>query len=205
MADGQAIGEVYPKTKTPSILTNGTDWGLNGDTYESSLKDSGDDLTFTVIQDTTFTVAQDTSSHISTNLDDQNTVPALLNLEWTADNEYPADYIKQLNQWADIADTTMVLTSSTSSPSPMPTAPTGPQISQHCIGLGSNKYLAQPQLAENIKDFCSQAVRQGVQDTNSGSIFRLFNQGVGQDQNLQCIAATVLTSFCRRSMKLALL
>ena len=70
------------------------------DSEHSSLKDGGLDITFTFTEDTT--------SEISTDLDDENTVLALLDLEWTANDKYTPDYIKQLNQWADIAGITMV-------------------------------------------------------------------------------------------------
>lgn len=187
IADGGAIS-VRPKI-SQLVLTNGTDWGLNGDTYESSLKAGGDDITFTFSED----INVDT-----TDLSDENTASPLNDLEWISDDQYPAEYITQLKEWADKAGTVPDPT-----PRPEPALLAGPQVFQQCNGLGSKKYVAQPQLADNIKDFCSQAVKQGVQDKDSGSISRSFNQKVGQDQNLhaRCVVATILTSFYRRSTK----
>ena len=92
------------------ILTNGTDWGLNGTTYESSLKD-GDDLSFTISDNTT--------SNPATLLDEENTASPLTDLEWTPDDKYPPEYIKQLNQWAGKGSGSMPNISE----SPLPTSP----------------------------------------------------------------------------------
>lgn len=168
IAEGQAIGEVHPRIGL-LVLNNDTEWGLNGDTYESVLKDGDDDITFTF-----------SDSDITINSDEENTLSPLVDLEWTPDDEYPEEYIKQVNEWADKAGTTTISTDPTPSPvpepapTPAPIAPANPQ----CNGLSSKKYVSQPRLADNIKDFCSQAIGQGVQDTNSGSIVRTFNQGV---------------------------
>ncbi|KAK5001204.1 hypothetical protein LTR66_000082 [Elasticomyces elasticus] len=57
-----------------------------------------------------------------------------------------------------------------------PSSPPGPQISQTCFGTGTTKYVSQSVLAGNIKDYCSQAAKQGVQDPGSGSLSRDFNK-----------------------------
>ena len=42
---------------------------------------------------------------------------------------------------------------------------------------GNNKFLARDDLNNQIGTFCSDAAQQGVQDTNSGSTVRTYNQG----------------------------
>lgn len=62
-------------------------------------------------------------------------------------------------------------TSTTSPPAP------NPEPSQTCIGPEVHKHVTRDTLAENIKGFCAQAVEQGVQDRDSGSLGREFNAG----------------------------
>lgn len=50
-----------------------------------------------------------------------------------------------------------------------------PQVSLNCFGTGTKTYISQGVLAGNIKDYCSQAAKQGVQDSGSGSLGREFN------------------------------
>lgn len=54
-----------------------------------------------------------------------------------------------------------------------PTPPTGRQ----CAGMGVNKDLGRDDMNNQISIFCADAVKQGVQDTNSGSIARTYNSG----------------------------
>ncbi|KAI9811950.1 MAG: hypothetical protein M1832_000655 [Thelocarpon impressellum] len=67
----------------------------------------------------------------------------------------------------------------TTSPTPPPppttaAAPPPPETSLSCAPKATN-YIAQPDLAVNIKDYCKQAAQQGVQDPKSGSLVRDFN------------------------------
>ncbi|KAI9780368.1 MAG: hypothetical protein M1816_003096 [Peltula sp. TS41687] len=55
-----------------------------------------------------------------------------------------------------------------------PSKPDEPE--QKCAGIDTDTYVEQPVLAGNIKDFCEEAAKQGVQDKDSGSISRDFNK-----------------------------
>ncbi|KAI1115450.1 hypothetical protein F5Y14DRAFT_129786 [Nemania sp. NC0429] len=157
IANGKAIGEILPRT-SQLVITNGSDWGLFGTNYENSLRD-GDDLTFTVSED---------GDAIS--LSDEDTLEPLTDLEWTSDDQYPSDYIRLMNEWADLAPEV---------PTPTPTgAPDSkPTNDLHCNGLESKKYMSADTLAGNIKAFCKTAVAQGVQDKDTGAISRNYNPG----------------------------
>ncbi|KAK2865064.1 hypothetical protein FQN49_003942 [Arthroderma sp. PD_2] len=129
------------------VATNGSEWGLLSNNYEQSLKDDNGDITLTP------------------STSEENTSATLTGLEWTPDDKYPEDYIKQVEKWASKGE------------SQTPAPPTSPNASPHCNGLSSKIYMSQSTLADNIRDFCSQAVKQGVQDEDSGSITRTFNHG----------------------------
>ncbi|EEQ34685.1 uncharacterized protein MCYG_07504 [Microsporum canis CBS 113480] len=59
-----------------SVLTNGTEWGVLEEDYEKISHGGGD-------FDTT----------------EEDGVPPVEGLEWTPDEQYPSDYIKQLKEW----------------------------------------------------------------------------------------------------------
>lgn len=59
-----------------SVLTNGTEWGVLEEDYEKISHGGGD-------FDTT----------------EEDDVPPVEGLEWTHDEQYPSDYIKQLKEW----------------------------------------------------------------------------------------------------------
>ncbi|KAM5443102.1 hypothetical protein MferCBS31731_001977 [Microsporum ferrugineum] len=59
-----------------SVLTNGTEWGVLEEDYEKISHGGGD-------FDTT----------------EEDGVPPVEGLEWTPDEKYPSDYIKQLKEW----------------------------------------------------------------------------------------------------------
>lgn len=169
------------------VLNNGSDWGVFGQNYENSLKGGDDDFTFTFSND---------SNVDASGLSDENTLAALTDLEWTGDDKYPSDYIKQLKEWADKAPDVPTSTAAPSStptaaPSPPPTAapPSGPKNDLHCNGLGSKKYMSVTTLSENIQPFCKDAVAQGGQDKNSGSIVRTYNHGVSHFSH-SCVTPT---------------
>lgn len=65
--------------------------------------------------------------------------------------------------------------SSRTTPTPTPTPTLNLEPSQSCIGPEVHKHVTRDTLANNIKDFCAQAVKQGVQDRDSGSLGREFN------------------------------
>jgi hypothetical protein len=160
------------------VVTNGSDWGLLGQNYENSLKIADDDFTFTFSND---------SNVDASDLSDEDTLAPLADLEWTGDDKYPSDYIKQWNEWANKAPNMPTSTHAptptptpTPSPTPTPAPPSGPKNDLHCNGLGSKKYMSVTTLADNIKAFCKDAVAQGGQDKNSGSLFRNYNHGVSK-------------------------
>lgn len=73
------------------VLTNGSDWGLNGEAYEEGLKDANEDLSSTF--------STDPSTNMSTIVDSEDVEPPLDDLQWIPDDKYPPEYITQLNQW----------------------------------------------------------------------------------------------------------
>lgn len=152
------------------VVTNGSDWGLLGQNYEDSLKGGDDDFTFTFSDD---------SKVDASGLSDEDTLAPLTDLEWTDDDKYPSDYIKQLKEWANKAPD-MPTSTAKPPPKPTPAPPSGPKTDLHCNGLGSKKYMSFTTLADNIKTFCKDAVAQGGLDKNSGSIVRNYNPGVSQ-------------------------
>ncbi|KAI8961588.1 hypothetical protein F5Y11DRAFT_366628 [Daldinia sp. FL1419] len=165
IANGEAE-EVQPKIGQ-LVLTNGSDWGLFGTNYEDSLTDGGNDWTFTFSEDSTVDAS---------GLSDEDTLAPLTDLEWTSDDQYPSDYIRQMKEWANKAPD---MPTSTATPTPTPTVapPSQPTNDLHCNGLGSKKYMSADTLAGNIKAFCQTAVAQGVQDKDSGSVSRNYNPG----------------------------
>ncbi|KAI0145417.1 hypothetical protein GGR57DRAFT_480152 [Xylariaceae sp. FL1272] len=177
IANGEAIGEVHPKVGQ-LVVTNGSDWGLLGITYENTLIDGDDDLIFTFSEDSTVDAS---------GLSDENTLAPLTDLEWTDDGQYPSEYIQQMKKWASkapemptstVTPTPTSIPSPTSTPSPMPTAaPPSKTDDLHCNGLVSQKYMSADTLADNIVTFCATAVAQGVQDKDSGSVVRKYNHG----------------------------
>ncbi|KAH8589456.1 hypothetical protein B0O99DRAFT_692517 [Bisporella sp. PMI_857] len=87
IAEGGAIGAVHPRI-SQMVITNGTDWDLNGGNFELNLKTTNDNLTFFFSEDSNADLASLTTG--------ENTTPSLNDLGWTADDQYPADYIKQV-------------------------------------------------------------------------------------------------------------
>ncbi|KAI8630070.1 hypothetical protein F5Y19DRAFT_70377 [Xylariaceae sp. FL1651] len=164
IANGEAIGEVHRKIGQ-LVLTNGSDWGLFGTNYENTLIDGGDDLTFTFSEDSTVDASD---------LSDEDTLAPLTDLEWTDDNQYPSDYIQQMKEWVSKAPDMPTVTA-TPTPTPTGAPPSEPTNDLHCNGLGSKRYMSADTLAGNIKAFCQIAVAQGVQDKDSGSVFRNYN------------------------------
>ncbi|KAI1171749.1 hypothetical protein F4777DRAFT_593495 [Nemania sp. FL0916] len=148
------------------VLTNGSEWGLFGTNYENTLKDGGNDLSFTFSENITV----DASA-----LSEENTLAPLTDLEWTDDDQYPSDYIKQMKEWASKAPEMPTSTTAIPTPTPTKAAPSKPTNKLHCNGLKSKIYMSEHTLASNIKDFCKAAVAQGVQDKGSGSIVRTYN------------------------------
>ncbi|GAW21129.1 hypothetical protein ANO14919_106460 [Xylariales sp. No.14919] len=73
----------------------------------------------------------------------------------------------------------MPTSTATPTPTPTPTVvpPSEPTNDLHCNGHGSNIYMSADTLAGKIEAFCQTAVAQGVQDKDSGSIFRNYNPG----------------------------
>ncbi|KAJ3553159.1 hypothetical protein NPX13_g10946 [Xylaria arbuscula] len=175
IANAEAIGDIYPRTSSV-VITDGSDWGVDGTNLEEILTD-GDALTFTTSEDITADVGD---------LNDEEFLGPLTDLEWIADDQYPSDYIQQQKEWASMLDTpTSTATptptpTSISTPTPTPTeaAPSGPTTDLQCNGLESKIYMHPDTLVGNIQAFCQTAVAQGVQDTDSGSIFRNYNPGV---------------------------
>ncbi|KAI1358407.1 hypothetical protein F5Y08DRAFT_350892 [Xylaria arbuscula] len=174
IANAEAIGDIYPRTGSV-VITDGSDWGVDGTNLEEILTD-GDDLTFTTSEDITADVGD---------LNDEEFLGPLTDLEWIADDQYPSDYIQQQKEWASMLDTpTSTATptptpTSISTPTPTPTeaAPSGPTTDLQCNGLESKIYMHPDTLVGNIQAFCQTAVAQGVQDKDSGSIFRNYNPG----------------------------
>ncbi|KAI1409240.1 hypothetical protein F5Y13DRAFT_203653 [Hypoxylon sp. FL1857] len=171
IVDGEAL-EIHPKIGQ-LVLTNGSDWGLFGTNYENSLTDGGVDLTFTFSEDSTVDAS---------GLSDEDTLAPLTDLEWTNDDQYPSDYIQQMKEWASKVAAPTPTPSPTAAATPTPTPTPSPPPSQptndlHCNGLESKIYMSADTLAGNIKAFCQTAVAQGVQDKDSGSVFRNYNHG----------------------------
>lgn len=52
-----------------------------------------------------------------------------------------------------------------------------PPQGRRCAGMGVNKFLGRDDMNNQISIFCADAAKQGVQDTNSGSIVRTYNSG----------------------------
>ena len=94
------------KTKTSQVvITNGSNWSLLLPNYKESLISLANDLSFTVSN----------VEPVAIN-GNENTLPALTDLEWTGDDKYPSDYIKQLKAWADEAPDMYVLQFTGASP-----------------------------------------------------------------------------------------
>ena len=108
---------------------------------------------------------------------DGQTSPFTRRLGWLPfdEDKYPTlpEFDADKEETGKLPETVATATATTFQ-APTPT-PTGPKITQKCNGLGSNKYIAQPNLASIIKAFCSDAAKQGVQDKDSGSIVRSYN------------------------------
>ncbi|EFR00648.1 hypothetical protein MGYG_03655 [Nannizzia gypsea CBS 118893] len=101
---------------------------------------------------------------------EEGDVPTVNDLEWTSDEQYPSGYIKQLKERMAMDQ---------DAPAPIPS---GPPLK--CNGLGSNKYVSQSTLANNITMFCSDAVNQGVQDNGTVSISRNYNHGANDEVDI---------------------
>jgi hypothetical protein len=86
---------------------------------------------------------------------------------------------------------------STSKPPKLSPSPplSKPEPSQTCIGPNVHKHVTRDTLANNIEDFCAQAVDQDVQDRDSDSLGREFNIGTSEH------AAIVMTWLSGSSFK----
>ncbi|KAH8585999.1 hypothetical protein B0O99DRAFT_586533 [Bisporella sp. PMI_857] len=62
--------------------------------------------------------------------------------------------------------------------------PAKPPVSKKCRGVNTKKYLNRKTLAENIKTYCAEVARQGIQDKNSGSLERKYNTGTMEEVSI---------------------
>ena len=61
--------------------------------------------------------------------------------------------------------------------SPVPTAPSAPTSKLTCTGVDNTKWMGRDALNNVIPTFCEDAEKQGVQDKDSGSLVRSYNEG----------------------------
>ncbi|KAI0470671.1 hypothetical protein GGR56DRAFT_659966 [Xylariaceae sp. FL0804] len=168
IVNNEAIGDRYPKPEL-LVVTNGSDWGLYGPNYDYTLTEGGNDLTFTI---------SDNSHDNASDLSPENTLAPLTDLEWTDDDQYPSDYIKQMKEWASKAPDTPASTwtatpltattstaasstttsSITTSSTTTSTTTAAPQPTNACHGVGGDLWVySRDVVAANAADFCSQS------------------------------------------------
>lgn len=70
------------------------------------------------------------------------------------------------------------------SPKEDPEQPDPVDENPKCNGLGTKKYIAEPHLADIIKEFCDTAKKQGAQDPGSGSLVRKYFEGTNEEISL---------------------
>ena len=106
-----------------------------------------------------------------------------------------------------LSSTLDLSTSTSPSPSPSltpsPSPPASPQ--QTCNGIDNVKWVSRDTLANNIGIYCADAAKQGVQDKDSGSLVRSYNQGTPNELTLSMewpsgLAFTLVESDCNNYM-----
>ena len=152
------------------VFLDGPDVGVNFDVYNQQLIDADLNATF----------HDDAVAVLTENGEEQR--PIAKGLQWIDDDKYPSAYIANLKLWAGKVEASHNNVGD-AGPTQAP-VPAGPKISQTCIGIDNNKYLASTTLDGNIRDFCAQAAKQGVQDPGSASLSRKFNTGTPEEVSM---------------------